>query len=191
MSKKKRRARLVPLAAAVRAVHLDVDVAALVAQRRLIVDGVVVHNTRALVRSDASVRVIHQTLLRGQIKLRHALATFGTDVRGATALDIGAAAGGSTAALLEAGAARVYALDVGHGQLRGWLRQDGRVIDLEGHNLSQLNTMLVRHRVDVVTIDLSYLPRAMPSLRYEQYGSHLTLGWWLSSSRRSSSEATP
>ena len=65
------------------------------------------------------------------IKLAHALAAFGIDAAGAIALDLGAAAGGFTQALLDAGAARVYAVDAGAGQLRGWLRADPRVITMD------------------------------------------------------------
>ena len=62
--------------------------------------------------------------------------------------------------LLTAGAARVYAIDAGHGQLRGELQQDPRVINLKRTNLGQLTTELVPEPVDVVTIDLSYLSLA-------------------------------
>ena len=76
------------------------------------------------------------------------------------ALDLGAAAGGFTQALLEAGAARVYAVDAGSGQLRGWLRVDPRVINLERTNLADVGPDLVPETVDLVTIDLSYLALA-------------------------------
>lgn len=81
-------------------------------------------------------------------------------MRGRTCLDLGAAAGGFTRVLLEGGAARVYAVDAGFGQLRGSLRQDPRVLNLEATNVSKLDTRLVPEPIDVVTIDVSYLALA-------------------------------
>jgi 23S rRNA (cytidine1920-2'-O)/16S rRNA (cytidine1409-2'-O)-methyltransferase len=75
-------------------------------------------------------------------------------------LDLGAAAGGFTRVLLEAGARRVYAVDVGFGQLLGSLRQDPRVLNLEATNVSKLDTPLIPDPVEVVTIDVSYLALA-------------------------------
>jgi 23S rRNA (cytidine1920-2'-O)/16S rRNA (cytidine1409-2'-O)-methyltransferase len=98
--------------------------------------------------------------LRGEAKLRAALAVFGVDVRGRTCLDVGAAAGGFTRVLLESGAARVYAVDAGFGQLLGSLRQDPRVLNLEATNVSKLDMRLVPDPIDVVTIDVSYLALA-------------------------------
>jgi len=98
--------------------------------------------------------------LRGEAKLRAALAVFGVDVRGRTCLDVGAAAGGFTRVLLESGAARVYAVDAGFGQLLGSPRQDPRVLNLEATNVSKLDMRLVPDPIDVVTIDVSYLALA-------------------------------
>lgn len=81
-------------------------------------------------------------------------------VRSAVALDVGSAAGGFVRVLLDAGAARVYAVDVGHGQLLGSLRQDPRVVNLETTNVADLDTTLVPEPVDVVTVDVSYLSLA-------------------------------
>ncbi len=79
---------------------------------------------------------------------------------------MGAAAGGFTRVLLAAGAARVYAVDVGYGQLLGSLRQDERVIDLERTNLGDLDSTLVPEPIGLLTIDLSYVPLrvAVPQL---------------------------
>ena len=73
------------------------------------------------------------------------------------AADVGASAGGFTTALLDRGAKRVYAIDVGVGQLVGRLRADDRVVNLEGHNLGSIDRHVVPDSVDLVTIDLSYL----------------------------------
>lgn len=95
--------------------------------------------------------------LRGEAKLRAALEHFGVDVEARIALDVGAAAGGFTTVLLRAGAARVYAVDAGHGQLLGSLRQDPRVVNLEATNVSRVDARLVPDAIDIVTIDVSYL----------------------------------
>ena len=85
----------------------------------VLVNGVPSANPRTRVRADAAIRIHRPRPLRGTIKLAHALTAFGVRAAGAVALDLGAAAGGFTQALLDAGAARVYAVDAGTGQLRG------------------------------------------------------------------------
>jgi 23S rRNA (cytidine1920-2'-O)/16S rRNA (cytidine1409-2'-O)-methyltransferase len=130
--------------------------AALVAGHVLI-DGRVVTNPRSQVRSDASVVVKAPRALRGEDKLRAALDRFAVDVAHRECVDLGASAGGFTRVLLEHGARRVYAVDAGHGQLRGDLRNDGRVVSLERTNLGDLSAIPVHPPIDVVTMDLSYL----------------------------------
>jgi 23S rRNA (cytidine1920-2'-O)/16S rRNA (cytidine1409-2'-O)-methyltransferase len=98
--------------------------------------------------------------LRGEAKLRAALQAFDVRVGGRIALDVGAAAGGFTRVLLAEGATRVYAVDAGHGQLLGSLRQDPRVVNLEATNVAQLDERVIPEMVDVVTIDVSYLSLA-------------------------------
>ena len=104
--------------------------------------------------------------LAGEAKLRAALAAFAPTVTGRVALDVGAAAGGFTRVLLEAGARRVYAVDAGFGQLLGSLRQDPRVVNLERTNLGELDAVRVPDAIELVTIDVSYisLARAVPQL---------------------------
>lgn len=131
--------------------------AQLIKQSVVLVDGMPATSTRTRVRADATIQVREPRPLRGEIKLAHALSGFDVDPRGAVALDLGAAAGGFTQALLHAGAARVYAVDVGVGQLRGWLRADARVVNLERTNLAQLGPRLIVEPVDLITMDLSYL----------------------------------
>lgn len=117
-------------------------------------------NPNSQVRRNASIAVQKPVVLRGEAKLRAALQAFGVAASGLTALDAGAAAGGFVRVLLEVGAARVYAVDVGHGQLLGSLRQDPRVVNLEATNLSQLDTVLVPEPIGLITLDLSYLSLA-------------------------------
>jgi 23S rRNA (cytidine1920-2'-O)/16S rRNA (cytidine1409-2'-O)-methyltransferase len=100
------------------------DPARLIKEGAVLVNGVSAASTRTRVRADAAIRIQNRRCLRGTIKLARALTTFGIHPAGAVALDLGAAAGGFTQALLDAGAARVYAVDAGTGQLRGRLRAD-------------------------------------------------------------------
>jgi 23S rRNA (cytidine1920-2'-O)/16S rRNA (cytidine1409-2'-O)-methyltransferase len=131
----------------------------------VLVDGRVIMNPNSQVRGNASIAVQKPVVLRGEAKLRAALQAFPVAVSGLTALDAGAAAGGFVRVLLEVGAARVYAVDVGHGQLLGSLRQDPRVVNLEATNLSQLDTVLVPEPIELITLDLSYLSLAS-AVRY-------------------------
>jgi 23S rRNA (cytidine1920-2'-O)/16S rRNA (cytidine1409-2'-O)-methyltransferase len=123
----------------------------------VLVDGIPVTSPRRRLRAGARVTRRPLTTLRGSAKLRAALDAFGVDVNGRVALDIGAAAGGFTTVLLEAGARLVYAVDAGHGQLLGSLRQHPRVVNLESVNVAELDSVLVPETVDVVSIDVSYL----------------------------------
>jgi 23S rRNA (cytidine1920-2'-O)/16S rRNA (cytidine1409-2'-O)-methyltransferase len=153
-----KRAPFVTLKALLRRRFPDIDdPARLIGQGYVLVNGAPLSNPRALVRADAAIRVLRPRPLRGTVKLAHAIDTFRLNVAGAVALDLGAAAGGFTQALLNAGAKRVYAVDAGTGQLRGWLRADRRVINLERTNLARLAPHLISDTVNVVTMDLSYL----------------------------------
>jgi 23S rRNA (cytidine1920-2'-O)/16S rRNA (cytidine1409-2'-O)-methyltransferase len=137
---------------------------------RVRVDGKPALNPRARVAARAAITVDPLVPLRGAAKLAAALDSFAVTVAGRVALDAGAAAGGFTTVLLERGATRVYAVDAGHGQLRGSLRQDRRVVNLERTNLGELTTALVPDAVDVITLDLSYLSiaAAVPALEQVQ-----------------------
>jgi 23S rRNA (cytidine1920-2'-O)/16S rRNA (cytidine1409-2'-O)-methyltransferase len=123
----------------------------------VLVGGIPVRNPASRVRAGSALGLRSPQPLRGALKLAPALSRFAVPVAGRIALDLGAAAGGFTSALLAAGACRVYAVDVGHGQLLGSLRQDPRVVNLESTNLSELSVRLVPDRVEVVTMDLSNL----------------------------------
>ncbi len=153
-----RRPRFVALSALVGRHFPDVDdPEALVLSGFVLVDGASISNPGAFVRADASLQVLASKPLRGTVKLAHALASFALELTGLVAVDLGAAAGGFTQALLDAGVRRVYAVDAGVGQLRGWLRADPRVVNLERTNLAALDGRLVPEPVDVVVMDLSYL----------------------------------
>jgi 23S rRNA (cytidine1920-2'-O)/16S rRNA (cytidine1409-2'-O)-methyltransferase len=124
---------------------------------RVRVNGSVIANPDSRVERGASIVVVDEQELRGTEKLRAAIDTFGVVVQDKSCLDIGAAAGGFTRFLLERGAKRVYAVDAGHGQLLGSLRQDVRVVNLESTNVAELTQELVPDPIDLVTIDVSYL----------------------------------
>jgi 23S rRNA (cytidine1920-2'-O)/16S rRNA (cytidine1409-2'-O)-methyltransferase len=133
---------------------------------RVRVNGAVVTNPNSMVLPNSSIVVEDDKPLRGELKLAPALEQFGIDVGGRIALDAGAAAGGFTKALLDGGAAKVYAVDAGHGQLLGSLRQDARVVNLESTNLANLTRDVVPDALGTITLDLSYLSlaKAVPQL---------------------------
>ncbi|MDJ0893756.1 MAG: TlyA family RNA methyltransferase [Alphaproteobacteria bacterium] len=99
----------------------------------------------------------HPWVSRGGVKLAHALDHFGIDPAGGVALDIGASTGGFTHVLLERGAAKIYAVDVGHGQLAWSLRQDPRVVVLERTNARHLTRTEVPDPVDLISCDASFI----------------------------------
>ena len=94
---------------------------------------------------------------RGGIKLAHGLESFAIDPKGLTCLDIGASTGGFTDVLLQAGAARVYAVDVGRGQLAWSLRNNEQVVVLERTNARYLSRAQVPEAVDMVVCDASFI----------------------------------
>ena len=99
----------------------------------------------------------HPWVSRGGLKLAHGLAHFGFPVAGRIAIDVGASTGGFTDVLLANGAARVYAVDVGHGQLAWKLRQDPRVVVLEKTNARHLTAAQVPEPVGAVVCDASFI----------------------------------
>lgn len=103
---------------------------------------------------------------RGGLKLEAALEAFPVEVEGKTAIDIGASTGGFTDCLLQHGAARVYAVDVGRGQLDWRLRQDPRVVNIERQNVRYLKPERIPERPQLATIDVSFisLTLALPPL---------------------------
>lgn len=133
---------------------------ALVLAGQVKVDGQVVSKAGTPVADQAGIELIrpdHPYVGRGGLKLAHALATFGVDVTGKEALDIGASTGGFTDVLLQQGAARVVALDVGHGQLDWRIRNDARVVVIEEFNARFLAPSDLPGPVDIVVIDVSFI----------------------------------
>lgn len=102
----------------------------------------------------------HPWVSRGGIKLAHALDHLGWDVAGAVALDVGASTGGFTDVLLQKGAAKVFAVDVGTNQLAWTLRQDPRVVVHEKTNARYLTDAVVTEPVDLIVCDASFIALA-------------------------------
>jgi 23S rRNA (cytidine1920-2'-O)/16S rRNA (cytidine1409-2'-O)-methyltransferase len=112
-----------------------------------------------MLRAEAALRVRGREpyVSRGAYKLLTALERFRLEVAGLVALDAGASTGGFTDLLLQRGAARVYAVDVGHNQLHEKLRADSRVISLESTNLRLAGPELLPESVDLVVADVSFI----------------------------------
>lgn len=94
---------------------------------------------------------------RGALKLKKALEEWNIDIRGKKCLDVGACTGGFSQVFLHKGAARVYALDVGRGQLAGQIRAEERVIPLEGINARNIPEGVIPEEPDLACIDVSYI----------------------------------
>ena len=133
----------------------------------LIMEGLVFHpggrvlkpGTAMGVDTTLEVRGGHRYVSRGGLKLEHALDEFGLDVDGLVALDVGASTGGFTDCLLQRSARRVYALDVGHGQIDYRLRQDPRVVVMEGVN-AHYPFLLSQDRdeqIALATVDVAFI----------------------------------
>jgi 23S rRNA (cytidine1920-2'-O)/16S rRNA (cytidine1409-2'-O)-methyltransferase len=130
---------------------------ALIVAGLVAVDGKQAGKSAELVGPDAELTVETSDgfVSRGGEKLEHALATFGIAVDGLTCLDAGASTGGFTDVLLRRGAQRVYAVDVGHGQLDWRLRGDDRVVVMERTNIRTLGSL--PEPIDVAVADLSFI----------------------------------
>lgn len=132
------------------------------------VGGVVVSKPGAMVEEKADLAVSPgagtQYVSRGALKLKAALEAFGFSPEGRVALDVGASTGGFTQVLLEQGASKVYAVDVGHGQLAPVLRADARVVSLEGVDARGVSAEIVPVRIGAVVTDVSFisLEKALP-----------------------------
>jgi 23S rRNA (cytidine1920-2'-O)/16S rRNA (cytidine1409-2'-O)-methyltransferase len=142
---------------------------ALILAGRVSCDGHPAAKAGALVGEDASLEIADAPsyVSRAGPKLAGALRSFGLDAAGRLALDVGASTGGFTDVLLEAGAAKVCALDVGRGQLDWTLRNDPRVVPLEGVNARYLTPEALPFRPSLAVVDVSFisLERVLPAIR--------------------------
>ena len=127
---------------------------------QVLVGGKAVTKAGTAVDHEAAIELLepdHPYVGRGGLKLAHALDTFNIPVTGRECLDIGASTGGFTDVLLQRGAARVVALDVGHGQIDWTLRNDPRVVVIERFNARHLTPADLPTLVDLVVIDVSFI----------------------------------
>jgi 23S rRNA (cytidine1920-2'-O)/16S rRNA (cytidine1409-2'-O)-methyltransferase len=132
----------------------------LIMARRVLVNGQFVDKAGANVAADDEVAIEeleHPWVGRGGMKLAHALKEFAINVDGKVCADIGASTGGFTDVMLKHGAAKVYAIDVGYGQLDVSLRNDPRVINREKVNARYLQPENFEVPLDFVTIDVSFI----------------------------------
>ena len=133
---------------------------ALILAGQVLVDEQKTEKCGALVSAKANLRLLAKPMKyvsRGGLKLEGALAHFHIDPEGKICLDIGASTGGFTDCLLQLGAGKVIAVDVGTNQLNWKLRQDSRVLALEKTNARYLNFNQIGTRVELVTVDVSFI----------------------------------
>jgi len=124
------------------------------------VGGVVVDKPGHMVHSTASIALLgpdHPYVSRGGVKLEAAIREFSIAVHGLTILDVGASTGGFTDCLLQHGAKKVVAVDVGYGQLAWSLRNDPRVVVLERTNIRHLSALTIEEDIDGAVIDTSFI----------------------------------
>lgn len=127
---------------------------------KVLVDGQKISKAGTGIEPDADIRLLGEDLKyvsRGGLKLEKALEHWGIDVAGKTCLDVGASTGGFTDCLLQHGAAKVIAIDTGHGQIDYRLRQDPRVRLLEKINARYLTREQIGEFVDFIAIDVSFI----------------------------------
>ena len=133
---------------------------ALILAGRVLVNDFKIDKAGSLVTESADIRIagdLNPFVSRGGLKLQGALATFGIDVTGLIVLDVGASTGGFTDCLLQTGAQKVYALDVGYGQLAWKLRSDDRVVPIERTNIRYFDGTGIRETLEMATVDASFI----------------------------------
>ena len=133
---------------------------ALILARAIKVNEVCLDRADTLVSVDSEIQIKgsdNPYVSRGGLKLKGALDEFALNVEGLVALDVGASTGGFTDCLLQAGTAKVYALDVGYGQLAWKLRQDKRVFVIERTNIRHYEGADLNEQPDLATVDVSFI----------------------------------
>ena len=132
----------------------------LVMAAKVLVNGRILTKAGQKVPEDSEIQIIADAIpyvSRGGLKLEHAIRAFSIEVSGRIAMDVGSSTGGFTDCLLSFGARRVYAVDVGYGQLAFKLRNDPRVVLLERNNIRRLPVELVPEPVQIASIDTSFI----------------------------------
>ncbi len=125
----------------------------------VLVDGIMVDKPAKLVPQDARIEIVQPALFvsRSGDKLAAALDAFHIEPKGAIGLDVGCSTGGFTDCLLQRGATRIYAIDVGYGQFEWRLRKDSRVVLLERTNIRYVDRTTVPEPIDLAVIDVSFI----------------------------------
>lgn len=132
----------------------------LIMSGEVVADNVKVEKPGSLLKKNSNIYIKkpdHPWVSRGGIKLNYALQQFNLNVKGMTALDIGASTGGFTDVLLNRGVAMVFAIDVGYGQLAWELRKNGRVKVLERQNARYLNESHINSSINLIVCDASFI----------------------------------
>jgi 23S rRNA (cytidine1920-2'-O)/16S rRNA (cytidine1409-2'-O)-methyltransferase len=127
---------------------------------QVLVNGQKIDKAGTLVPEDAEIRILGESLpyvSRGGLKLEAALKEFRITVEGKVALDVGASTGGFTDCLLQSGAKKVYAVDVGYGQMAWRLRQNARVVTIERTNIREIDPALLPEPIDIAVADVSFI----------------------------------
>ena len=126
----------------------------------VLVDEQKIEKAGTMVKAEAKVRLLGHDLpyvSRGGLKLEKAIQVFGVQLQGKTAADIGASTGGFTDCMLQNGAAKVYAIDVGYGQLAWKLRTDARVVNMERTNIRYVTPKDIGQVLDFASIDVAFI----------------------------------
>ena len=126
----------------------------------VLVDGQKVDKAGTTVKAEAEIRLLGSDIpyvSRGGLKLAKAMETFGLNLMGKVAADIGASTGGFTDCMLQNGAAKVYAIDVGYGQLAWKLRTDDRVVNMERTNIRNVTLAMLEGPLDFASIDVAFI----------------------------------
>ena len=132
---------------------------ALIMAGSVTVNGTVVDKAGSLVATDAALQLkeLNKFVSRGGIKLEAALSRWQMDVKEKICLDVGASTGGFSDCLLQAGAKKIYAVDVGYGQLHWKLQKDARVIRLDRENFRHFDLEKITDVIDIVVMDVSFI----------------------------------
>lgn len=167
MSIKTKKLRLDSLLAAKGLIESREKARALILAGKVLVNGTKADKAGTFVRPEACLEILQKIpyVSRGGLKLEAALKSFNIDVKGKIAMDVGASTGGFTDCLLQHGARKIYAIDVGYGQLAWKLRNDSRVILLEKTNIRYLDEKvrgqefedLIKSNIDIATVDVSFI----------------------------------
>ena len=136
----------------------------------VIVDGNKLDKAGTLVKETADIRVLGNQIpyvSRGGLKLEKAIKEFGVELTGKVAADIGASTGGFTDCMLQNGALKVFAIDVGYGQLAWSLRTDERVVNMERTNVRNVTPEDVGQPIDLASIDVAFisLEKVLPAVK--------------------------